>query len=320
MSVLVALTAEEPVVGALGLAGDGDVAGGFSFDILRVIPVAGDVADELEGVVVLGVVLRQVGSHLQRTPHHEVEGELADERRAHIRRVVAPGLELRLEDARGVVHRTALQTGEGQDDGVVGVAAAEGLILRAAGRLVADKVRPCAGDAGGACSLVGVDHDMVLGGFFDTVEVVVVHRLREVVVTTRDDVAHVTALHGVVAVFVHQIIRGLEVTLVVDDARRCFIVHHQLHALRVGVVVERLDVEVGIRRGEVEDIVLPVVGPVLPTDVPALDEDLGEAVGSGEVDVFAHLLVVGAVAAIGPHLTPIDLVEFDGRIVIGVVP
>ena len=63
-----------------------------------------------------------------------------------------------------------------------------------------------------------------------------------------------------------------------------------------------------------------MVGPVFPTYVPSLDEYLGETVGSGEVDILAHLGVVGTVASVGLHLTPVDAVEFDGRILIGVVP
>ena len=76
VSVLVALAGEEPVVAALCLACYGDVAGRFSLDILTVGPVDGNILDKLEGFVVLGIVLRQIGCHLQRTPHDEIEGKL----------------------------------------------------------------------------------------------------------------------------------------------------------------------------------------------------------------------------------------------------
>lgn len=64
VAVLVALAANEPIVCALGLAGHGDIVGRLGLEVARVIPVAGHVADELEGVVELLVVLRQVGGHL----------------------------------------------------------------------------------------------------------------------------------------------------------------------------------------------------------------------------------------------------------------
>ena len=98
---------------------------------------------------------------------------------------------------------------------MIGVRTAEGLVLCAASRLVTNEVRPCTADTGGACCLVGIDHDMVLGSLFHYIEVVVVHRLRVVVVATWDDVAHVTSLHSVVAVFVHQVESLLHVALVV---------------------------------------------------------------------------------------------------------
>ena len=47
MTVLVALATNEPVVGALGLAGYGDVVGRLSLEINALVPVAGYVANEL---------------------------------------------------------------------------------------------------------------------------------------------------------------------------------------------------------------------------------------------------------------------------------
>ena len=73
MTVLVALSTDEPVVGALGLARYGDVVGRLCLEIDALVPVASYVANELEGIVVLFVVFGQVGCHLQRRVHGEVE-------------------------------------------------------------------------------------------------------------------------------------------------------------------------------------------------------------------------------------------------------
>ena len=48
VAVLVALAADEPVVGALGLAGYGDIVAGFCLQILGIVPVTGHIADELD--------------------------------------------------------------------------------------------------------------------------------------------------------------------------------------------------------------------------------------------------------------------------------
>ena len=299
--VLVTFASDEPVVCALGLAGHGDVVGGGGFQILGIVPVTGHIADELEGGSEVGalIVLGQVGSHLQRRVHGQVEGELAADGGTHPGGVVAPRAELGLEDAGRVVHGSALQTGEGQDAGVVGAIAAECLVLRAASALVADEVGIGAAETGGAHCLVGIDHDVVAGRLLDAIEVVVVHGLRVVVVAARDDVADVAALYGIVAVPVHQLVGILHVALVVLGAGTGLVVHHQLHAFAVGIVVERLDVEIGIGCHEVKDVPFPHVGPVLPAHVPSFHQHLVKTVGSCEVNVTAHLLVVGGVAAVG---------------------
>ena len=97
-------------------------------------------------------------------------------------------------------------------------------------------------------------------------------------------------------------------------------VHHQLHALRVRIFVECLEVEVGIRRNEVEDVILRVPEPVLPTDVPAFDQYLIEAVLRGKVDVAAHLFVVGRMRAVRLHFRIVRDAEVHRRQVVGISP
>ena len=70
-------------------------------------------------------------------------------------------------------------------------------------------------------------------------------------------------------------------------------VHNKSYAFPVGVFVQCGQVEVGIGREEVKDEVLLLAVPVLPTDVPALDEEGVEAVFGGEVDVAAHVGIIG---------------------------
>ena len=53
---------------------------------------------------------------------------------------------------------------------------------------------------------MGIDHDMVLGSLGHGIEVVVDHPLSVVVLTAGDDVAHVAALHGVVAILLHELV------------------------------------------------------------------------------------------------------------------
>ena len=96
--------------------------------------------------------------------------------------------------------------------------------------------------------------------------------------------------------------------------------HQQLHALRVRIVVEHLDVEIRIGGHEVKHVALPQVGPVFPTNVPTFNQYLVEAVLGSKVNIALHLLVVGTMTTIRLHLVPVDLVELNAGILIGIVP
>ena len=100
---------------------------------------------------------------------------------------------------------------------MVSYVSAESLILGAAGALVAYEVGPGAADAGRASSLVGIDHDVVLGGSLDDMLIVIVHKLAVVIFAARDDVADISRLDSVVAILVHQAEGILHVALVVES-------------------------------------------------------------------------------------------------------
>ena len=168
--------------------------------------------------------------------------------------------------------------------------------------------------------LVGIDGDLVLSSFLDSVEVVVDHTLTVVVLTTWDDVAHVAALDGGVAIVDHELVGLIHMALVVPDRARGLVVHNDLHALALSVVTELSDIEVGIRSDEVEDAILAVTEPVFPTDIPAFDQDGIEAVLRSEVDVFLDVLRIGSVLTIRAYLRVVRLTDLHIRKVIGVGP
>ena len=128
MGLLSANATNKPVVGALGSAGCSDVLHRFGLEVEGLIPVAGNVLDELEGIRMLHVVLGEVGCHLQWRVHRDVEGQLSADGGVDVRAIGT----IHLKDTRRVVHRTSLQSCEGQDGRVARACATESLILRAA--------------------------------------------------------------------------------------------------------------------------------------------------------------------------------------------
>ena len=190
---------------------------------------------------------------------------------------------------------------------------AEGLVLRAARRLIAYEVRVSAAEAGRAYSLVGVDHDVMLSGLGHGVEIVIDHPLAVVTFAKRLDITHIARLDGIVAVLVHQAVSRFHVTLVVAHAGRSLVMHHELDALGVRIGIQGVDVEIRIRGQEIEHIVLVAVCPLFPAYVPTLDQQRVESVRRGEIDVLAHIGVVGGMAAVRRGGGVVEAVKLDRR-------
>ena len=95
-------------------------------------------------------------------------------------------------------------------------------------------------------------------------------------------------------------------------------VHDDSDALFVSIFVEGSDIEVGVGRDEIEHKVLLLAIPVFPTFIPTLDEDGIEAVLRSEVDVTAHVLVVGAMLTVGLGVGIVGDTQLYGWIVVSV--
>ncbi len=286
-----------PVLAVLIFARNDDEFARLGVDILALGPVERHILDKLECVHALVIILGSVGCHLKGRIHGHVESELIGDCSLLVGSVAGRCLvEIHLEDTGGEVHRAAEQTGEGQDSAV---AHRHILIFLTQSGLVCHEVGICAGPAGRADCLVGVNHDMVVGGALDSVEIVAHGALVVVIAAFGQDIAYIAALDCVVAILVHKLVGRVDMAFVVIDGAGCLMVHHKLNAFAVGIVVERFDVEVGIWSCEVEHIFLFFSEPVFPSYVPALYKQLIHTIVSGEIDIFAHGLVVGEMTSVG---------------------
>ena len=79
----------------------------------------------------------------------------------------------------------------------------------------------------------------------------------------------------------------------------------------MGILVEGLDVEVGIRGHEIKHIIFLLAEPVFPSDVPSLDEELVHTVGGGEIYIAAHILIVSPMSAMRCGLGVIESGEVE---------
>ena len=167
---------------------------------------------------------------------------------------------------------------------------------------------------------MGIYHDVVVGSTFDGMLVVVDFNLAVVVFATWNDVAHISAFHGIVSIVTHKLVGTIHVLLVVHYRRRGLVVHDEFHASAMRIVVERLDVEVGIGSQKVEYLFLGVSAPVLPANVPAFDEHGIKPVVGGKVDMPTYVGIVGAMFARRCCLGIIGQSKFHRWVVVGICP
>ena len=145
---------------------------------------------------------------------------------------------------------------------------------------------------------MGIDHDVVLRGLLDGIKIVIDQPLTVVMLSKRQNVTDIATLHGIVAILFHKTVGGIHVSFIITHGRRGLVMHEKFDTLRVGIVIQSLDVEIRVRCHEIEHIVLVTVSPILPADIPALHKHLVETVPGREVNVLADILVVGRVPAV----------------------
>ena len=148
----------------------------------------------------------------------------------------------------------------------------------------------------------------------------IVHPLSVVMLASRYDVTDITALYRIIAILVHQIISLLHVTLVISHWAWCLMMHHQLYTFWFSIVVEHLNIKIGIRGNKIKDIILGFTKPIFPADIPTFHKKLVKAIFRCEINVALHVLVIGGMLPEGMHLRVISLIKSHRRQVIGIRP
>ena len=64
---------------------------------------------------------------------------------------------------------------------------------------------------------MSIYNNLMLGSLLDCVEIVVVHPLTVVILSTRDNIANITTLKRCVSILIHQLISSVHVTLIVAN-------------------------------------------------------------------------------------------------------
>ncbi len=136
---------------------------------------------------------------------------------------------------------------------------------------------------------MSVDHYMSVGSLLYGVEVMFHLLLAVVVLSARNDIAYISAFHRVISVAVHQVICRVHMPVVVVNSRGSLVVHHQLYASGMCVIVKCLYIEVRIWSYKIEYEILLLAEPVFPTGVPPLYKELVETIVRCEIYIAAHV-------------------------------
>ena len=200
------------------------------------------------------------------------------------------------------------------------LATAKCFVFSATGRFVADKIRISTAQTGRTYGFMAVDTDFIVGSFFYGIKIVIVHPLSVMMFATRDDISYITALHCIITVVDHKPVSFVHVAFVVADGRRSLMVHHQFNTFTLGICIQHLHIEIGVRSHKVKNIVFGVSEPVFPTFVPTFYQNLVKAVGSGKIYVSLHVLIVGAMTSVRFCFGIVRFAQLNRRQVIRIRP
>lgn len=252
--------------------------------------------------------------------HGEVESELASDCGAGlISFTLAIIAETRFEESGGIIHRATLEAGEWEDTSMRRGITTHRLELAAASRLLRHPVGICAAEACGTRSLVAIDHDMMACGLIGDIEHMVYHPLRSVMLAARDDGTYITGLDGIIAMIVHKGESAVELALIIGGIGGSLMVHNDLNATTIGISLDRIDIEIGVRGIEEELAILAKRAPILPALIPPLDENSVDIMIGSEIDILQHIGGVGGMAAVWGQFVVVGDAGL-GAVIVGISP
>ena len=126
----------------------------------------------------------------------------------------------------------------------------------------------------------------------------VIHPLSVMMFAPRDDITHITAFYSIVSVVSHKLVGCIQMSLIITNGSRCFMMHHQFHTFLFGIRIQHLHIKIRIGSDKIKYIIFGFAKPVFPAFVPAFYQYSIESVGCGKVDITFHVSGVGRMFAV----------------------
>ena len=139
----------------------------------------------------------------------------------------------------------------------------------------------------------------------------IIHPLSVVVLTARNDVSYITALHRIITVVYHKLVSLVHMTFVVAYRSRSFMVHHQTYSLASCILLQFFHVKVRVRSDKIEHIILTLTEPIFPTLVPSFYQDLAKSVFCGKIDIAFYVSCISRMLAVRFNFRIIGYTQFN---------
>ena len=153
------------MIGSFCFAGYCNIITRFGFQIFAVIPVQSYIFNKLESIRITLITFRQIGSHLQRTVHCYVKGQLFRQSSTYNAMLPFQKRNSRVENTRCIIHRAADLTSEWKQSSMKRFIAGKSFIFRSPCRFIADQVGISTAQSCRTYGFVRIHTDFIIGGF-----------------------------------------------------------------------------------------------------------------------------------------------------------
>ena len=148
----------------------------------------------------------------------------------------------------------------------------------------------------------------------------IIHPLPVMMLTTRNDITNISTFHGIIAMICHKLISFIQMTFIVTNESRCFMMHHQSYSFTPGIIIQHFYIKIRIRSNKVKDKISGTSSPTFPTFIPTFHQDLIHVMFGCKIDISFHILIIGSMTTVWLDLCIIVFTESHSKQLICIAP
>ena len=138
--------------------------------------------------------------------------------------------------------------------------------------------------------------------------------------TTLNFITNISTFLGIISMICHKLISFIQMTFIVTDGSRRFMMHHQSYSFIPGIIIQHFYIKIRIRSNKVIDKIPGTSSPTFPTFIPTFHLDLIHAMFGCKIDISFHILIIGSMTAVWLDLRIIVFTESHSKQLICIAP